>query len=1057
MNMFQPIRQSSGLIRGAWVCSAAVLACFGAAPLFAAEINFNRDIRPILSDNCFQCHGPDRSQRKARLRLDDRESAIERQAIVPGKPEESELVARIFSTDPDDVMPPPDTHKTLTAAQKEKLKQWIAQGAEYQLHWAYARPEPPPLPPAKDPDWVRTPIDAFILHTLEQKGIKPSPRADARTLLRRLSLDLIGLPPTPGETARFLQQTDPKAYEREVERLLASPHYGERMAAPWFDVVRFSDTVGYHGDQIQRIFPYRDYVIDSFNQNKPFDQFTIEQIAGDLLPNPTTEQIVATGFNRLNMMTREGGAQPEEYLAKYAADRVRTVSTAWLGSTMACAECHDHKYDPITAKDFYQMAAFFADIKQWGVYQDYHYTPNPDLRGWSNDHPFPPEIEVESPYLQARKRAFEVKLQELYAWTRSQEQSAPAAQWEQWRQNSLRFLEKSPNGWSTPKPAVIAPAEKPENSEEANYQIQPDGTILFTGKFNDLIELALSLKAGPIAAIRLDLLPHEKHGGGILRGARNTTVTLSARLQPRAVQTISTSASTNRAESAATETRLRFYHADTTHKEERYANGENILGVQGGWRTSAEHFQSAQSAVYLLDPPIVVSEGDKLVLGLGTSALGHVRISVSPFARQDPSQMMDFGATLAEALQADKPAHAQKRLFDEVYYLSTATGRGSLAQFKQLHRELLECRDGRAFTMVTEAWEPKVTRTLPRGNWQDESGEIVQPAAPHFLPQPQVEKERRLTRLDLARWLVSPENPLTARTVVNRLWHQFFGAGICNTLDDLGLQGEPPTHPELLDWLAVEFQESGWDLKHMIRLIVLSSTYQQDSNLRPDLREIDPNNRLLASQSPRRLDAEFIRDNALFVAGLLNPEPGGPSTRPYQPAGYYVNLQFPDRDYIPHRDERQYRRGVYMHWQRTFLHPMLANFDASSREECLANRTVSNTPQQALTLLNDPSFVEAARVFAQELLRESAASDSARLERAFEKALARPAKPGEAKSLTEFLEAFRAHYRAKPDQAEKLTATGLAPAPESIDPVELAAWTSLCRVMLNLHETITRY
>lgn len=377
------------------------------------KLEFNRDIRPILSNNCFQCHGPDKNNRKSGLRLDVREAAIQHGAIVPGKADESEIIKRIFSEDEALLMPPPSAHKNITAVQKAALKQWVLEGAEYQPHWAYIAPTRPAVPTTKDTSWVANPIDAFILSHLESKNIKPSPQADKSALLRRLSLDLTGLPPTPEELEAFLKDNHPDAYERQVDRLLASPHFGEKMAVPWLDAVRFADTVGYHGDQNQNIFPYRDYVIESFNKNKPFDLFTTEQLAGDLLPKPTTEQLIATGFNRLNMVTREGGAQPKEYLAKYAADRVRTVSTAWLGSTMACAECHTHKYDPFTDKDFYQLGAFFSDVKQWGVYSDYQYTPNPELKGFTNDYPFPPELEVESPYLVKRQQKLRAVISEL--------------------------------------------------------------------------------------------------------------------------------------------------------------------------------------------------------------------------------------------------------------------------------------------------------------------------------------------------------------------------------------------------------------------------------------------------------------------------------------------------------------------------------------------------------------------------------------------------------------------------------------------------------------------
>src|SRR5947207_2280940 len=436
-------------------CSVPAVAGLAAAESSAstAKPGYNRDIRPILSENCFACHGPDKNQRKGKLRLDVREAAIEKKALVPGKPQESELVKRLYTTNADDLMPPPESHKKLTAQQKNLLERWIEQGAEYEPHWAYIPPKRPEVPQPRNRQGVRNPIDAFILQTLEAKGLEPSPEADRRTLLRRLSLDLIGLPPTPEEVAAFLRDSGSDAYQRQVDRLFDSPHFGERMAVPWLDVVRFSDTVGYHGDQNQRIFPYRDYVIASFNRNKPFDRFTIEQLAGDLLPDPTAEQLVATGFNRLNMMTREGGAQPKEYLAKYGADRVRTVSTTWLGSTMGCCECHDHKYDPFSTKDFYSMEAFFADLRQWGVYSDYTYTPNPDLKGWSNDHPFPPELEVDSFYLHLRQARLQERIDRLIESAANQWRTNPAgrAAFEDWRRTARAFLKQRPDGWATPE------------------------------------------------------------------------------------------------------------------------------------------------------------------------------------------------------------------------------------------------------------------------------------------------------------------------------------------------------------------------------------------------------------------------------------------------------------------------------------------------------------------------------------------------------------------------------------------------------------------------------
>lgn len=1051
------------------------------------HIQFNRDIRPILSENCFVCHGPDKNNRKAKLRLDVREVALGKGAIVPGKPGESELVSRIYNTNEDDVMPPLKSNKKLKPVQKKLLQQWIAEGAEYQPHWAYIKPVRPTVPRASNQysvfsiqspatvsapgqklnteslnteysGWPRNPIDNFILAKLAEHKLRPSPEADKRSLLRRLSLDLIGLPPTPEEANVFLNDKSPKAYERQVDRLLASPHFGERMAVPWLDVVRFTDTVGYHGDQNQNIFPYRDYVINAFNSNKRFDQFTIEQLAGDLLPNPTPEQRVATGFNRLNMMTREGGAQPKEYLAKYQADRVRTVSGAWLGSTMGCCECHDHKYDPFATKDFYQMEAFFADIKQWGVYTDYGYTPNPDLKGWDNDHPFPPEIEVDSPYLKGR-------IAKLHAQAGEVEQSAAAKlnsaakereSFEVWRKASLAFLKEQPTGWATPAPDVTFKMKDTNAAPATNFTVQADATVTFNDNAKEGVKFTLPLPGAWLSAIRLEIAPQ---AGAPAKGSKKnmrqaSAIVLSASLKSKG---------------DGKETKLAFYHAEADHKEERYSSTHTIIGVTDRWQISPEH--DLQTAVWLLKKPIKVEDGDTLTVSIGNPALASARVSVSPFPAEDPLRA-GVGEPLRTALakSSSSRSRAERELVNETYLLSTAWDADTFAKVQKLFTDVRECRHGRGLTMVTESRVPMTTRILPRGNWQDESAEIVEPAPPHFLPQPKATGTNRLTRLDLARWLVSRDNPLTARAVVNRYWKEFFGRGLSSVVDDLGAQGEAPSHPELLDWLAVEFMEptyqpstinhqasSGWDVKHMVKLMVLSSTYRQTANQRPELKDTDPNNRLLAAQNPRRLEAEFVRDNALSIAGLLNEDIGGPSAFPYQPPGYYVNLQFPDREYYPDKDERQYRRGVYSHWQRTFLQPMLANFDAPAREECTASRVVSNTPQQALTLLNDPTFVECARVFAGRLLAMKSDSDEQRLDLAFQRALARPAKAKEKKSLLTFLAAQREHEQKDADEPGKLVKVGLAPVAKDTDVNELAAWTEVCRVILNLHETITRY
>ncbi|TLD72572.1 DUF1553 domain-containing protein [Phragmitibacter flavus] len=1020
-------------------------------------VSFNRDIRPILSDTCFHCHGFDQATREGGLRLDLRDEALKSgksglTAIVPGQPSQSEIIARIFAEDPSDLMPPKKAHKTLTPEQKELFRRWVEQGAKYEEHWAYTPLAKPELPAVEDSN-AQNPIDRFIQARLAQDKIAPSPQASKRDLLRRLSLDLTGLPPSPEEMQTYLADTSPEAYNKQIDRLLKSPHYGERMAVWWMDLARFTDTVGYHGDQNHRIFPYRDYVINAFNQNKPFDQFTIEQLAGDLLPNPTQEQIVATGFNRLNMMTREGGAQPKEYLAKYGAERARTVATTWLGSTFGCAECHDHKFDPISQRDFYALQAFFADVKQWGVYSDYKYSPEPELNGFNNDYPFPPEIEVESPYLKRHLAELKAEALKVTQQSISEVNAQPEATqaFQTWRDQSLAFFKKHPTGWETPMPEVksVKPAikGKPAADLPTISVTQNDGSVLFTPGEADDTTLTLTPESEWVSALRIELLPLKSYDGSLFRNKSkySTTLTVSASLigadnKPKSIE---------------------FHHIDADKKQPRYSNGAEIIGISSGWQTSIKHWDQPHTAVALLKSPVRLKKGERLNVKIAANLIGHLRVSTSPFITHP---LLDAQArpNLQLALEKNQPSDPTVA---EAYLLSTAWHPQHHQRHLALHHQTLELRDGKTWTMVTQSTpNPLTVRILPRGNWMDETGAITPPATPEFLPAALALKDKkdtdRASRLELAQWLCSDENPLTARTVTNRLWKEFFGNGLSSVIDDLGAQGEPPSHPELLNWLAADFRDNDWNLQHLIRLIVTSKTYQQKSSLRPELKDLDPNNRLLASQNPRRLEAEFVRDNALQIAGLLNLDDiGGPSVKPYQPPGYYENIQFPSRDYIADTDHRQWRRGLYMHWQRTFLHPMLANFDAPSREECTAFRPQSNTPQQALTLLNDPTFVEAARLFATRLLnlKQPNLDDAQRLDTAFQLALARPVDDAERSGLLNHLETQRTHYRANPEDAQKLITKGLKPSDQALDPIELAAWTSLTRILLNLHETITRY
>ena len=1033
---------------------------FVAAGLLAADgtpepVRFNRDIRPMMSDTCFHCHGFDPKSRKGGLRLDIREEALKAGksgeiAIVPGKPDQSEIIKRIFSTDAEDVMPEKEAHKTLSAAQKELFRRWVAEGAVYEPHWAYKPLEMPAIPAL--PAGGKNPIDAFVGAKLAEKKVAPSAEASKERLLRRASLDLTGLPPTPAETAAFLADRSQDAYEKQVDRLLASPAFGERMAVWWLDVARFADTVGYHGDQNQRIFPYRDYVINAFNTNKPFDVFTREQLAGDLLPNPTEEQLVASGYNRLNMMTREGGAQVKEYLAKYGAERVRSVSNAWLGSTFGCAECHDHKFDPIKSADFYTLQAFFADVKQWGVYADYNYTPEPELKGVGNDHPFYPEVRSKNAYLSKKDAEFRAQLASFYEKTLAE--SKDLSDFAAWQKDIASFLAEHPTGLVSPAGTFFlkaAPATAPakmavKNTDAATAAKKPAakkgaaaptpvafaaGALIKMPKGvakGEDFAITLNTSPTPIASVRIDIPKGSLPAG--------SAATINARFGV--------------VDAKGKERPVAFHLADATHREPRYNSSFELTDINAGW--SLKMPDADVHAVWLLDTPVTLKPDEKFVIHFDSNAALMLKVSVSPLSHDDPLKVTaPETLTRSVAIKDVRPTPGTFAL----YVASRGTDRARITAIRALTTSIRRQYDGHAWSMVTQAAKPLTVRVLPRGNFLDETGPVVLPTTPSFLPGLRTStEEKRLTRLDLADWINSKDNPITARTVMNRLWQIFHGTGLSAGLDDLGSQGELPSHPELLEWLSLEFRDKGWDVKKMIRLMVTSRTYRQSSSLRPELKELDPNNRLLASQNPRRLDAEFVRDNALFVAGLLNTsDVGGPSVKPYQPEGYYEPMQFPNRTYVASKDSDQWRRGLYMHWQRMYLHPMLINFDAPSRDECTALRNYSNTPQQALTLLNDPTFVEAARAMAARLL---ALPSGDRLSHGFRLAMGRDIKKTERPSLEKLVAEQTAYYKSNPSEAAKLIKVGFSQSVAD-DPAELAAWTQACRVLLNSHEAITRY
>jgi hypothetical protein len=817
-------------------CRAALLTwcCLsgrgGSVAALAAEKvpDFNRDIRPILSHNCFACHGPDEHDRRGGLRLDDREAAISEldsgaRAIVPGRPDESELVARIHETDPDTIMPPPESNHVLSADQKETLATWIAAGAAYSPHWAYVKPAGHAPPAVTQTDWPINWIDRFVLGRVESEGLEPALDADPVTLVRRLTFDLTGLPPTPAEVDAFLADTRPDAYTALLDRLLASPRHAERLAAWWLDLVRYADTVGYHGDQEHSISPYRDWVLRAFLDNMPFDRFTVLQLAGDLVGPAGGEHaddpVLASAYNRLLQTTHEGGLQLKEYRAIYQADRIRNVSGVWMGATLGCAQCHDHKYDPFTSKDFYALGSFFADI------DDEKHMEKGGLGGQIlNTLPTKrdPEVMLVGPFDRDRAAELDARLRSL--------------------QNEL-------------PPLVLPPRAQPEEPEPET-----------------------------VVAKRLE----------------------------------------------------------------------------------------------------------------------------------------------RERLEAERRA---------------------------LDRRL----------MVTRTLEePRPVRILPRGNWMDETGELVEPAIPALLGQLGAgETKGRGTRADLARWLVAPVaaggvGEFTARVTANRIWALFFGAGLCRSAGDFGGQGELPDHPELLDRLALQFA-ADWDIRSLVRTIVTSRAYRMSSAASADLLARDPDNRLLARQGRWRLPAEHVRDTALFTSGLLVERLGGPSAHPYQPAGYYRHLNFPQREYKADDDSRQWRRGLYVHWQRMFLHPQLLAFDAPNREECTATRMRSNTPKAALVLLNDPTFVEAARKLAELAVTSGGATDDDRIAFLWRRTLSRDPDAAERAVVKGLLARRREEFQADQQAAGELLAVGIAPRDTSLNATELAAWTAAARAVLNLHEAIARY
>ncbi|MEZ4702295.1 MAG: PSD1 and planctomycete cytochrome C domain-containing protein [Rhodothermales bacterium] len=1003
------------------------------------EIDFNFHIRPILSQNCYTCHGPDAGSREADLRLDTPEGAYAPRdsgfAIVPGDPAGSQVMFRLTAADPEERMPPADSHYELTPVQIETIRAWIAQGAVYKPHWAFIPPVKPE-PPAVAGVAPANPIDAFVRARLDREGLKPAPEADPRTLIRRLSYDLTGLPPTPEAVHDFLADTRPDAYERLVDRLLASPRFGERMAVHWLDLARYADTNGYSIDGGRHMWVWRDWVIKSFNDNLPFDDFVRQQLAGDLLPEATEAQLIATGFNRNHMITHEGGTIPEENLTNYVVDRVKTTGEVFLGLTVACAQCHDHKYDPISQRDYYRLFAYFNTLDDQGL----------DGNSGVNARP---TIMASTPLVDTREiERLRVTLDSLHALEATDHPAQPA-----WEDDERRHLAERGRGFGL---IPLEPIKITTPNSGNTGSILPDSSLLIDQP-GGMAAYNVSLRADtaePITGLRVVFYPDAVTRGYIGHGRRDdmqgslvvSSLTVSNGELPsdqvdlyRTIPLRSATAS--------------FAHPDFPAK---WVLDEEPLN---GWSPNPAN-RTAQHLTVRFQQPVDAGATPYLTamlnFGIGSNLIaGRFRIFAITGVDDDTNLPAGIQTLLATA-PAERTAEQQSQL--RAYFYAEAPQAGLHRYAMQNAAQRIDALEHPQPTMVMNtAATPRETFILNRGQY-DQPQDAVEPGTPAFLPGLE---EGPPGRLGLAEWLLQPDHPLTARVAVNRFWQLFFGRGIVATAADFGSQGALPTHPELLDWLAVSFVDSGWDVKNLVRQIVTSDAYRQDSGVSEAARRRDPENRLLARGPRFRLQAEFIRDTALMLGGLMNGQIGGPSVKPYQPAGlwkevsHYGSSPATAQVFVQDHGEKLYRRSMYTYWKRTLPPPSMVTFDAPNREMCTVTREVTNTPLQALVLLNDPQFVEASRAFGQRIALAPGDVD-ARLALAFEMATSRLPNREELAILKHRFEEELAAYRNAPADAEALLSIGESPRDRALDAPEHAAWTTVASLILNLSETVTK-
>lgn len=1026
-------------------CAVVIVFCPVADSCFAADVDFSRDILPLLSDRCFKCHGPDEANREAGLRLDRNESATAKldsgaRAVVPGKSGESEIFHRITSEDPELRMPPADSGKSLNQKEIDLLKQWLDSGAEWSDHWAF-KPPKKQVPPAAVKEWkTNNTIDHFIHAGLKRVGLSPEDRASKETLIRRVTLDLTGLPPMIADVDAFLADESDNAFEKVVDRLLASAKYGEHMARIWLDAARYGDTHGLHLDNERSIWPYRSWVIDSFNRNQPFDQFTIEQLAGDLLPEPTLSQRVATGFNRCNVTTSEGGSIDEEYYVRYAVDRVETTATVWLGLTAGCAACHDHKFDPLTQKEFYQLFSYYFSLTERAM-DGNALLPPPAVKV-----PTPGQESMKTQYTQ-KLAASRQQIEKLLAEFKYTDPAADVPLGELaeddyvWIDDSLPAGALPQGNGPNPFQFVEGPDHPVNTGSKSTTRTGSGGAItqhFFTGATD-------KLKIGPTTRLFAYCYLDPKNPPQTLQlqfndGSWDHRASWGADKAFLAGQNDARNRQMGKLPELGKWVRLEVTAEAVGLKPGSELNGWAFTQVDG-----TVHWDTAGIVTASL------SDDQK------KSQFAWEQFQKSGKAPAVPDNIKTLLDVARDKRNDDQKKQLTRYFLQNIHPAAQSMLAEPLKQESALNAQLAELEKEIPSTLVMEdRKEPRQAHVLERGEYTLKR-DPVQSAVPEWIAPPVPNAPSN--RLGLAKWLVQPQHPLTARVTVNRLWQQFFGIGLVRTSEDFGVQGEQPSNPKLLDWLATDFVNSGWDVKRFLKQIVMSATYQQSSQVNPKNRAVDPENRLLARGPRFRLDAEVIRDQALAVSGLLIENIGGRSVKPYQPAGLWKPVGFGGSNtatFVQDKGEKLYRRSMYTFWKRTSPPPSMATFDAPNRETCAVRRARTNTPLQALVLMNDVQFVEAARRFAERVLIEGGENDDARLLYAFRSVLARQPSADELRSIENLFAEYRSEFAKDPEAATKLLSIGESPRNQLLNPDEVAAWTMITHLLLNLSETVTR-